>query len=54
MKARGNNTTVYRQDRKSAAEGAHYADCCPADRGEIHPFYRGFRLNCLAAELPAK
>jgi hypothetical protein len=35
MKARARGTDVYRQDRKSAAEGAHYADSCAADRGAV-------------------
>jgi hypothetical protein len=54
MKTRATNGTAYRQDRKTAADGAHYADTCAADRGEIHPVYRGFRVTCSASELPAK
>jgi hypothetical protein len=54
LKTRQSPATIYKTDRKSAAEGAHYADSCAADRGEIYPVYRGFKLSCLSAELPAK
>jgi hypothetical protein len=52
MKIRQSAATVYKN--KSTAAEPHYVDSCPADSGEISPTYRGFRVTCLAAELPTR
>jgi hypothetical protein len=54
MKTRQSQATIYKPDRAGPRTDPHHADACPADRDEINPVYRGFKLNCLAAELLAK
>jgi hypothetical protein len=54
MKTRQSAATIYKTERKSAATGAHYAGECAADHGLVSPAYRGFKISCLSAELPAK